>query len=173
MVRTVSKRMIARGRLCTSAATLLILYIATVVVTPLLGSTGFSSLNRPAAAADILYIAFMKESLRTLRPRPLPIIGSRFERVLIRERVGIEGDEYPEYYFSEHVLPKLTKTTTILDIGANVGQFAIPIAKSGHRVISIEPNSKTCEKLKENLAETMLTAQVNYPYRSGRFSTNK
>ena len=83
---------------------------------------------------------------------------------LIRERVGIEGHMYPEYYFSEHMLPKLVGTTTILDIGANVGQFAIPIAKSGHRVISIEPNEKTCEKLKENLAETTLTTQVICPH---------
>ena len=68
---------------------------------------------------------------------------------------------------------KINPGDVVVDIGANVGQFAIPIAKNGHRVISIEPNEKTCEKLKENLAETMLTAQVNYPYRSGRFSTNK
>lgn len=80
---------------------------------------------------------------------------------------------YPEYYFSEHMLPKLTGKTTILDIGANVGQFAIPIAKNGHRVISIEPNEKTCEKLKENLAETKFTTQVIYPYRSVRFQLIK
>lgn len=170
MAPTVAKRVIARGRSCTSARTLLLLYVATVVVIArLLGCTGRSSLNTLSDDGDIRYNAFMKESLRTLRPRPLPIADSQFRRVLIRERVGIEGHMYPEYYFSEHMLPKLTGTTTILDIGANVGQFAIPIAKSGHRVISIEPNEKTCEKLKENLAVTTLTTQVICPHHLARF----
>lgn len=120
-----------------------------------------SSLNTLSEESDIRYIAFMKESLHTLSPRPLHMADSKFRRVLIRERVGIGGHQYPEDYFSEHILPKLTGTTTILDIGANVGQFAIPTAKSGHRVICIEPNKKTCEKLKGNLAEAMLaTHQV-------------
>lgn len=43
------------------------------------------------------------------------------------------------------------KKSKIIDIGANKGQFAIPLAQDGHEVFSFEPVNTTCAVLKENL----------------------
>ena len=41
---------------------------------------------------------------------------------------------------------------TFLDIGANVGQYTVPLSRSFKRVIAVEPNPLAVEILKENLA---------------------
>eukprot|EP00547_Thalassionema_nitzschioides_P001465 CAMPEP_0194205128 /NCGR_PEP_ID=MMETSP0156-20130528/4467_1 /TAXON_ID=33649 /ORGANISM="Thalassionema nitzschioides, Strain L26-B" /LENGTH=384 /DNA_ID=CAMNT_0038931315 /DNA_START=60 /DNA_END=1211 /DNA_ORIENTATION=+ len=43
--------------------------------------------------------------------------------------------------------------TSIVDIGANVGQTVIPLAKDGHKVYSFEPVASTCQKLKDNISK--------------------
>lgn len=41
---------------------------------------------------------------------------------------------------------------TIIDVGANTGMTAIPLAKMGHRIISFEPGPTTCKELQRNVA---------------------
>ena len=107
------------------------------------------------------HVSSMKDALRTLLPHTVPNTAGKFRRILSRELVGITYDMFPEQYFSTHMLPRITGKATFLDIGANVGQFAIPIAKSGHRVVSIEPHPKTCETLKQNVLAASSSSLVN------------
>lgn len=44
------------------------------------------------------------------------------------------------------------QTAKIVDIGANVGQFALPLAEKGHMLYSFEPVDSTCQKLKDQVA---------------------
>lgn len=41
---------------------------------------------------------------------------------------------------------------TIIDVGANVGQFSLPLVKSGHTVYSFEPVNTTCLTLRQRSA---------------------
>ena len=51
--------------------------------------------------------------------------------------------------------------TSIIDIGANIGQSAIPLAKDGHTVYSFEPVVSTCEALKRNVMKENVQTNVN------------
>ena len=129
MAPTVAKRVIARGRSCTSARTSSLLYVATVVVIArLLRCNGRSSSNTLSEDGDIRYNAFMKESLRTLRPRPLPIADSQFRRVFDSRASWYRGTQN-RILLLEHMLPKLVGTTTILDIWGKRGAIRHPNSK--------------------------------------------
>ena len=52
---------------------------------------------------------------------------------------------------SGRIVPSL-----IVDIGANIGQTAIPLAKENHTVFSFEPVASNCEKLKRNIKKENL-----------------
>lgn len=97
------------------------------------------------------YEMLMIETLRTLVPQRAKFANTEFRHILIREHVGLKWNMYPEQYFSEYILPRLPKGMNIVDVGANVGQFTVAIAKGGHRAIAFEPNGDTCNKLKENI----------------------
>jgi len=63
----------------------------------------------------------------------------------------------------ERIISKLLGTSQrakIVDIGANVGQFAIPLAKDGHWVYSFEPVASTCETLQTNIREKHLEDRI-------------
>jgi len=51
----------------------------------------------------------------------------------------------------DHLLKDVTEELTIVDIGANQGQFALPLAKRGFKMCSFEPDAGTCEVLKTNI----------------------
>ena len=82
------------------------------------------------------------------------------KKLLVRERVGLRWDLFPERYWETRVLPRISGHNTVLDVGANTGQFAIPIAELGNTVISLEPNEKTCNTLKNNVETRGLTPKV-------------
>jgi len=51
------------------------------------------------------------------------------------------------------ILDKEVKNThTVVDVGANIGVYAIPLAKRVSKVIAFEPNPKTSEILKKSIA---------------------
>lgn len=60
------------------------------------------------------------------------------------------------YRYENNILPnefmrhvkKLSTSSLVIDIGANVGLVSETLARSGARVISLEPNSKAFEQLK-------------------------
>ena len=81
-------------------------------------------------------------------------------KLLVREKVGLRWDLFPERYWEMDILPRISGHITVLDVGANTGQFAIPMAELGHTVISLEPNRNTCETLKNKLEIRGLTTQV-------------
>lgn len=63
------------------------------------------------------------------------------------------------------VLPELLQATTdpvVVDVGANVGQFALALKAfvPGARVLSIEPDPQTFAKLSRNLAEVPCASSV-------------
>lgn len=66
----------------------------------------------------------------------------------------------PEIVLNKLLNSQSHKDATIIDVGANVGQFAIPLAKQNYRVISFEPNVESCLKLKENLEKDLIDDQV-------------
>mmetsp|Transcript_34981 Transcript_34981/g.104341 ORF Transcript_34981/g.104341 Transcript_34981/m.104341 type:complete len:435 (-) Transcript_34981:317-1621(-) len=51
-------------------------------------------------------------------------------------------------------------STTIVDVGANAGQFALPLAKKGHTIYSFEPVSQTCATLKDNIKKEGVEARI-------------
>lgn len=66
----------------------------------------------------------------------------------------------PEFVLDTLLSTSESQQADIIDVGANIGQFAIPLAKQGHRVISFEPNSGTCLKLKDNIKNNQLDGRV-------------
>lgn len=50
--------------------------------------------------------------------------------------------------------------TSIVDIGANVGQTVIPLAKDGHKIYSFEPVDSTCQTLKGNIEKSKVGKNV-------------
>jgi len=61
-------------------------------------------------------------------------------------------DMAPEEFFAAMLLPRVTQRSTVIDVGANIGQFALTIAKLGHNGICFEPAPSTCRQLKANVA---------------------
>lgn len=106
-------------------------------------------LNTPMYSSRApLQASFFKERLASLTSSSSQPRKNWTRSLLIREQVGLSWDMFPERYWETKILPKLSKQITLLDVGANIGQFAIPNAEAGHRVISLEPSESTCAKLK-------------------------
>ena len=84
-----------------------------------------------------------------------------FRRIISREKVGLLWSLHPEKYWEDHVLPELQEEVTIIDVGANVGQFAIPNAEAGHNVLSFEPNPDTCKLLQSIATKKKLRRKVS------------
>jgi FkbM family methyltransferase len=80
-------------------------------------------------------------------------------QVIIRERMGIVSST-AETWFDTYLLPLMKKKALLVDVGANIGQFTIPIANLGHTVISFEPNQAACATLKANVAKTDFQSNV-------------
>ena len=51
----------------------------------------------------------------------------------------------------EHLLPFVDADTTVLDVGAGWGRYAIPLAKVARRVVAVEPSTALAAILHENM----------------------
>lgn len=85
-----------------------------------------------------------------------------FRRIISRQKVGLLWSWHPEKYWEDQVLPELQEEVTIIDVGANVGQFAIPNAEAGHNVISFEPNPDTCKLLQSIATKKKMQRKVRF-----------
>ena len=107
------------------------------------------------------FASAMRMSLATLSPQSVKRERSdSFRRILVREKVGLPSGFFPETFWEKQVLPSLNARVNIVDVGANVGQFALPNARRGHHVFSFEPNPETCDQLKKTLLKQKLKSQV-------------
>lgn len=50
---------------------------------------------------------------------------------------------------------------TVLDVGANIGTFSLPLARAGFGVVAVEPASDTGERLRRHITMNGLTDQVH------------
>jgi FkbM family methyltransferase len=84
--------------------------------------------------------------------------GAPVRRVLVREHLGIAKATAEDFF--ARFLPLMSEKHLVLDIGANTGQLAVPIASLGHKVISFEPNQSTCDILRKNLENANVANRV-------------
>ena len=84
--------------------------------------------------------------------------GAPLRRVLVREHLGIAKATAEDFF--ARFLPLMSEKHLVLDIGANTGQFAVPMASLGHTVISFEPNQSTCDILRKNLENANVASRV-------------
>ena len=62
----------------------------------------------------------------------------------------------PEDFFADILVPRVAdRRELVIDVGANTGQFAVSIARSGHDGISFEPAPSTCAELRRNLESAL------------------
>lgn len=80
-------------------------------------------------------------------------------RVLVREHLGI-ANVAAEEFFEQKLLPFMKKKHVLLDIGANTGQFSIPMASRGHRAVSFEPSQSTCKILRGNMERANVSSLI-------------
>lgn len=75
------------------------------------------------------------------------------DRIRICAELRNSGSEYePDVW--KHLMSNLKKGDTVVDVGANIGLYAIAIAKhvgSQGRVVAIEPNEKNFKTLKQHI----------------------
>lgn len=98
-----------------------------------------------------------KELMDLYRRQP-PLSGA----VLSPSLLGLPVDKMPETIFEKQMLPRVPKDVPpqfVVDVGANVGHFAMSVAEFGHASISYEPAPSTCEKLKKNIDKVRLSAE--------------
>lgn len=108
------------------------------------------------------YVVALKKSIETLKHQRVDSSSdAEFRRVLIREKIGLKWNSIPEKYWEDDILPRMTQTVNIIDVGANIGQFAIPNGQIGHHVESFEPNLSTCDVLKSRVAHHGLLEKVS------------
>lgn len=106
-------------------------------------------------------VKLFRDSLRALQPRAFRRTpGNKFRGILKPETISKELVTFPEDYLDKSIIPRLDRFVSIVDIGANAGQFAIPSAKQGHVVYSFEPNPETCQTLKQRVAKMKVTSKV-------------
>ncbi len=84
--------------------------------------------------------------------------GAPLRRILVREHLGIAKATAEDFF--ARFLPRMSEKHIVLDIGANTGQFAVPLASLGHTVISFEPSQSTCDVLRKNLENANVANQV-------------
>jgi FkbM family methyltransferase len=58
---------------------------------------------------------------------------------------------------ASHIMRKIRSSVLMLDIGANVGQHSLALAKSVDRIISFEPNPETAARLRLNAQRNFIT----------------
>lgn len=59
----------------------------------------------------------------------------------------------------EHLLPHIDGETTVLDVGAGWGRYAIPLARAARRVVAVEPSAGLAGILRENAAAAGIDAE--------------
>jgi FkbM family methyltransferase len=99
---------------------------------------------------------------RTLRARTSLVhdrYGNQFVLPNSLEPVGLflwmDGTYEPEVLqFLEH---HVTRDSVVLDVGANIGAFTIPLARRARKVIAIEPSPQVLPFLKRNVELNRLT----------------
>jgi SAM-dependent methyltransferase len=74
----------------------------------------------------------------------------------VARRLDAEGKGTPDVLL-EHILGRLTSALTVLDIGAGIGRWTLPIAKRVARVTAVEPLQGMREVLLERAAAHGLT----------------
>ena len=84
--------------------------------------------------------------------------GAPLRRILVREHLGIAKATAEDFFAG--FLPRMSEKHIVLDIGANTGQFAVPLASLGHTVISFEPSQSTCDVLRKNLENANVANRV-------------
>ena len=95
-----------------------------------------------------------------------------YDRVILPKQLNLIDSKDPISWLVKSFLPHVdSKNLFFIDVGANAGQFVIPIRKHGHEVISFEPVPSTCKKLKDNLAKEGLTSTVYCKAVSDKVST--
>ncbi|MEZ4901458.1 MAG: FkbM family methyltransferase [Spirosomataceae bacterium] len=75
---------------------------------------------------------------------------SSFIRRSVFYPLGIDIRKYPDWVLKSRInLLNANKITTVIDVGANIGQYASQIRRLGFdgRIISIEPQKKEFNKL--------------------------
>jgi FkbM family methyltransferase len=81
-------------------------------------------------------------------------ISAKFYVRDLEELRGVESDAVKERHILEQVISTLRPGDTVYDVGANVGLYAIPLAKvigETGRVIAFEPTGENYRRLQENL----------------------
>lgn len=63
---------------------------------------------------------------------------------------------------TSNLLNEIRKTTrgTFIDIGAHIGEYSVPFAKHGWRVIAIEPSNETFALLSQNVSSNRVARSV-------------
>jgi len=56
-----------------------------------------------------------------------------------------------EIYVKSVLYKEVKNDDTIVDVGANIGVYAIPLAKRVSKVIAVEPHPKTSEMLEKSI----------------------
>lgn len=111
---------------------------------------------------DSDYVEAFQQTLKILKPISVKGHTSNiFRRILVRERIGLQWNSYPEAYWEMHVVVRIQKSVNVVDIGANVGQFTIPTAEHGHNVYAFEPNPETCKILENKIHSKRLSERVH------------
>lgn len=103
---------------------------------------------------------------QTFRPHPAFLVSPHL--------LGIHDPlPSPEEYLTSTFLPHVHRALPgiIIDVGANVGQFAVSIAEQGLDGISYEPTPDTCAKLRRKL-DAAQTAHIESKYPFGNITVH-
>lgn len=98
------------------------------------------------------------ETLKWANPKAYEVVRWEIARLKLMKRIF-------EKPMTQHVLLPLIvhKGDTVLDVGANTGQFTLPLARlvgAGGRVHSFEPTSSTFSELEMNVRRENLSSRV-------------
>lgn len=86
----------------------------------------------------------------------------------LRWRLDLSDNLQRVLYFTGHYEPRLLREVsrrvhpgdTVVDVGANIGTFALPLARAGAHVIAVEPASDTANRLMEHASMNELTVRI-------------
>jgi FkbM family methyltransferase len=79
-------------------------------------------------------------------------------------RVGIDSDQIDlpfNMYYNKY---KFKKEDVVIDMGAHIGTFCIPLAKKVKRIYAFEPNKETYSLLEQNIALNNIENIFSYNY---------
>jgi 31-O-methyltransferase len=116
-----------------------------------------------AAAAAAAAAAWLPAALRRRRTRTLPN-GLQLEYVSAPDVAFLYDEVFVQRCYAAHGLPPLRPGDTVLDVGANIGVFALYAAAAvapGGVLLSAEPAPATCDVLRRNLARHVSAADVD------------